>query len=374
MVNEYAKIDKEIDKINTTGKLRQMPAKIVRQESSLYIRATFPPKPGELKPKQRKIPTGLKAYAPNLWEAGEMALKIGSQLLTNTWVWPDETPPAETIADYAALHRAAYLSKNVSPGKSAIDTENYWKKDFLYPFNTLPQDQPLTLKLCKDTIQRCLDSGVFAKHSRQQRRYAKAYAGLLKLAGIDPGDLVATMRGGYKPEQADPRQIPSTADIVEVFEYVPEQWRFIYFLIACFGLRGTEVHPERIKIADLDRREVEVWSGKTQDWRYVPAFDKEMFDRLVCSPPDWWRKTPLTPNKLSDAFCKNLCKVMANLDQCFVPYDLRHHYAYDGIKRRIDTALVARWMGHSVTTHTQIYWRCINRELSREVVDSLDKK
>jgi integrase len=371
MASDYSKIDKEIEKINTTGKLRMMPVKLTRQEASLYIRGTFPPKPGELRPKQRRLPLGLKAYPPNLWEATEAAMKIGAALLTDTWTWLDEAPPAETIADYVAMHKAAYLNKNVLPGKSAIDTENYWKKDFLYPFNALPQDHLPSLKLCKDTIKKCLDNGVFAQHSRQQRRYAKAYATLLKLAGIDPGDLVS-MRGGYKPEQADPRKIPSTAEIIEVFEYIPEQWRFSYFLLACFGLRGTEAHPERVKLNDLDRREVEVWSGKTQDWRYVPAFNKEMFERLRCDIPDWWKQTSLTPNKISDSFCKALCKTIDDLDQSFVPYDLRHHYAYDGMLHKIDTSWVAKWMGHSIMTHTNIYWRCINKELSREIFNSLD--
>ena len=369
--NEPSKIDEEIYRINTTGKLKRMPAKLLRQEASLYVRATFPPKPGETRPRQRKLPLGIKAYGPNLFEATQAAQEIGAKLLTNTWVWPDETPPAETIADYVSLHKDAYMSKNVLPGKSERDTENYWKKDFLYPFNALPQDKAPTLKLCKDTIQRCLDTGVFALHSRQQKRYTKAYVTLLKLAGIDPGDLATTMRGGYKPEQADPRKIPNRADIIEVFRYIPEKWRFTYFLIACFGLRGTEAHPKRINLSNLADREVEVWSGKTQDWRFVPAIDKEMFDSLIVEAPDWWKKATITPNQISDSFCKALCSVMTDLDQSFVPYDLRHHYAYDGIRRRIDTAMVARWMGHSVATHTNIYWRCINTELSREVLKGL---
>jgi hypothetical protein len=84
--NSYNKVDSEIDRVNR-GKLKAMPVSLTRSGGSLYVQGTFPPKLGELQPKQRRVPLELKANVDFLFEAQNRAIQIGADLMLGKWVW-----------------------------------------------------------------------------------------------------------------------------------------------------------------------------------------------------------------------------------------------------------------------------------------------
>jgi hypothetical protein len=55
----------------------------------------------------------------------------------------------------------------------------------------------------------------------------------------------------------------------------------------------------------------------------------------------------------------------------FQPYDLRHRYAIRGHELGVPIDDMARWMGHSVETHTQTYQKWMKEETSHIVFDSM---
>lgn len=295
----YKKVDTEIDRVNS-GKLKAMPMSLTRSGGSLYVQGTFPPKPGARESKQRRIPLKLKAHVDFLFKAQNLALEIGADLMLGKWEWEDKEQPIEqlpmTVAEFVDLHRKRYLERN---GKSDTqrDTISYWQKDFLYPFNKLPQDKPPSIAICKDAIEKT------SNNTRTRIRYVKAYGQLLELAGIDSKSL-KTLRGKYTAEQVQPRDIPNLKSIIEWGNKIPSQWKFYYFLLACFGLRGTEAHPDKCKLEELDRFEVMAYAGKTNRWRYVPSCSSELLTALNC--PKKWASLDRSPSQMSDDFTKVL--------------------------------------------------------------------
>jgi len=350
----YKAVDAAIDRINT-GKLKAMPVSLYRSGGSLYVQGTFPPKLGELKPKRRQLPLGLKAHIDFMFEAQNRALQIGVDLMLGKWVW-DEPKISEqpvTVAEFVKLHQASYLDRNGKIDRKA-DTLFYWKKDFLYPFNKLPQDKPPSVAICQQVIE------TTPNNTRTRARYVKAYRQLLELAGIDASSFKAA-RGKYKSEQIHPASIPEIKDIIEWSAKIPPQWKFYYFLLACFGLRGTEAHPLNCRLEDLEDGAITVYAGKTQKWRYVPTCSHELFIALKCDPV--WHNPDCTPAQMSQLFTQ----VLDRIDCFFAPYALRHHYAYRNLLDRVDTALSARYMGHRVDIHQEVYWLCIDKTRDRQI-------
>lgn len=214
----YKKVDTEIDRVNC-GKLKAMPVSLTRTGGSLYVQGTFPPKPGEREPKQRRIPLKLKAHVDFLHDAKNLALQIGADLMLGKWEWKDKEQALEqlpiTVAEFVDLHRNRYLERNGKPDTQR-DTISYWQKDFLYPFNKLPQHKPPSIALCKEAIDKT------SNNTRTRIRYVKAYGQLLELAGIDSSSL-KTLRGKYTAEQVQPRDIPNLKSIIEWGSKIPPQ-------------------------------------------------------------------------------------------------------------------------------------------------------
>jgi hypothetical protein len=354
--NPYQKVDTEIDRINKKY-LQAIPIAVTRVSGSLYVRGTFPPKLGEVEPKQHRLPLGLKAHADNLYDARIRAHEIGTQLLLGKWEWPEAKDKfiPHAVADFAAMHRSKYLEKN----GDTIDKRKYWDKDFGYAFKKLIANRPPSLDACL-TIAKS-----YKANSRSRKRYVKAFAQLLKIAGFTEPELapLTALSGSYQAEAVDPRNIPDISTIIEWYDRVPDSWKFFYFLLACFGLRGTEAHCDNCRLDDLPKGELQAYGDKGKKWRFVPTCSQKMLKQMA--RPAEWHRLDRSPGQLSDDFGK----MLASLGCPFVAYDLRHHYAYYTLLQRWDVVNTARYMGHSVTVHCNIYLLCIDMVRERAILE-----
>lgn len=356
--NPYGKVDAEIDRVNKKY-LQALPILLCRVDGSLYVRGTFPPRSGELKPFQHRLPLKLKAHVDNLYDARIAAQEVGTDLLLGKWQWPQtiaiESNIPRTVADFAKLHLERYLNKN----GDTLDKRAYWKKDFGYPFDRLVQDKSPNPELCRRIIE---DYGV---QTRARQRYVKAYRQLLQLAGLSESAIaqIAVMRGSYQAERVDPRDIPEVETVIEWYHRVPDRWQFFYFMLACFGLRGTEVHRTNCRLENIDRGEITAYGDKGKKWRFVPTCSQKMFKLMLCKPQ--WNRDDRSPGQLSDDFGK----MIFDLGCPFVPYDLRHHYAYYTLLQGWEVALSARYMGHSMQMHCEVYLNCIDAVRERKLLE-----
>jgi integrase len=347
----YSKVDAGIERINARD-LKAMPLSLLRIGGKLYAQGTFPTKDGQSK-KQTKIAIDLNAHVDFLYAAKQKALEIGTDLMLGKWEWPKKSNPIDrpvTVAEFMERHKKQYLDKN----GNTPDTEMYWRKEYYYCFNKLPLDKPPSIDTCRRIIED------FKPKTRARTRHALAYCQLLKLAGIDNSEL-ARLKSNYNPAAVQPRDIPTIEQIRDCYYNLNPEWRFFYFLLACFGLRGTEAHPNNLRLDDLHNGEIYTYGGKTGKWRYVPYCDRALFEELNCEPS--WYRTDWTPLKLSDAFGSMLPHFNVQFPACA----LRHHYAYYALLQGWDTAIAARYMGHDIQTHCNIYLLCINSIREREI-------
>jgi integrase len=357
-MQNFEKVDRELDRVNTTGKLKHLPTSLERIGYSLYCRAVFPPKPGEYKPKQRRVPLGLKAAPEHLYDAVEKCRAIAADLISNRWEWPQDKARPVTTSEFIDLHKQNYIKKNHTPGKTEADTLMHWKKDFYYVFINLDPGKTPTIAECQALIEST------QPHTRKRQRYVKALCQLLNLAGIESASLTPYM-GRYQPAAANPRDIPDQEAIIKWGQRLPEQWRFFYFLLASFGIRGTEAHPDRCDLSDLATKELKVWAGKGGKWRFVPACSDAIFNALRC--PAIYPRTDRTPSQLSSDFGDALRSIGCP----FTPYALRHFWAFETLRQGWDTAWSAKCMGHSVALHQQVYWQGIDQKMSREILQGV---
>ncbi len=144
-MSDQDRVDKEIEVINKKLRSGYGKASLRRVGGSLYLRATYPPKPGETEPKQRELPLKLKATVTNLRMALEKSIAISTDLALERFSCSDFLPTAielaaataapVVVAEWVALQKLSTLiAMNKLPTISTtgwrtmvILTENYLK-------------------------------------------------------------------------------------------------------------------------------------------------------------------------------------------------------------------------------------------------------
>ncbi|MGI8503372.1 MAG: Arm DNA-binding domain-containing protein [Hassallia sp.] len=178
---------------------------------------------------------------------------------------------------------------------------------------------------------------------------------------------------GYEPV---PRNLPTDEEITEAWQKIQvkgrccpkkfldntESWGWIFGVIATYGLRSHEVlaidynksfKPPfyQIYIDDL------ITEGTKTGSRVVFPLPIEWVEQFDLSNP----KTSYI-EKHKDRFKINIKGFSSLFAErvdfkgiTFPPYNLRHRYAVRGHELGFPIDDMARWMGHSVTMHTQTY-------------------
>ena len=214
----------ELDKANS----RLDRIKIMQRGQRLSLRGRLPPKSGEgSKLKQYTISTGLPATSDGLKLAVIEAQKIEADLIYGRFSWavdPDKLTVAQAIASFEKHYWATR--------KKTVSRANNFKYDYLNYFLFLPQDELLSVELLRNALL------TNEPDSRQRKFMTTAYCALLKHLGIE-NDL-NRYKGNYKPVAK--RQIPTYEDIDRYYARMRSpQWRWVFGIIACYGIRPHEI-------------------------------------------------------------------------------------------------------------------------------------
>ena len=146
---DYSQVDALIEKANQQVDR----VKILRRGERLYIRGRFPPKPGDgTEVKRYEISTGYRAIRRELDLALGLAKEIEGQLVRERFDWAPylkgKQKPAETVAEWIERLETDHWSLTPqNPTKL-----NSWKKNYREQLAKLPQNEPLTAALLKQTI------------------------------------------------------------------------------------------------------------------------------------------------------------------------------------------------------------------------------
>lgn len=343
--------------VNDRLRLAKSAARVRDRRGRLELRATLPPKPGSDRPfpYQQEISLRIPANADGFRRAEQLAHVLSAELIGGSFRWekymsdrdlPENKSIAQWIADFEKHYR----------GKSRIK-ERTWTHDWLQVFISLPANSQLTVKVLMAAIE---ETPPDTRHRKETCEKLQALANFAKLGADFSG-----YRGNYGPNKVV-REIPTDTEIVAARETISNpQWRWVFGMMAAYGLRPYEVF----------------FCQWNQDGLFVPR-GKNDTDRIItCSLyPEWETEWNLRSVQVPDvdyvsAYQKGtlgdkVSRQFRRLKIGFTPYDLRHAFALRGsVTLGLPPATTAEMMGHSVSIHLKTYNRHISAAANRQIVD-----
>jgi len=377
----------QIAAINKRLKLAKLGVKIEQRGQRLNLRGTFPPRPGssKFKPYQQRIPlslstrrTGLRSTEIKTLE--RTALRVVAHLIAGTFNWQDY------IDTDAAHHRAAQRSAVALPTQLDAFKDHFfqtrasthkpasvratWDKAYLPYFRKLQKmsdrhpDIPLT-----EAIYATIQSTKANSRSRQVCCTAlDALATFLSIALPTP---LKSFWGNYGNSKTQVRTLPTDEDILNAYDLIPnDSWRFVYGIMATYGLRNHEVFFSDYAMLTSGDPEaaIEVLestkTGSHDVWPFHPEWVERFGLRNVELPN---LNTDLTQTTLQ-LVGQQVSLQFKRYGIPFAPYDLRHAWAVRTILKGLPDTVSARMMGHSVAIHNRTYHRWITRRDQRAAV------
>ncbi|MEP0959441.1 hypothetical protein [Microcoleus sp. FACHB-1515] len=218
--------------------------------------------------------------------------------------------------------------------------------------------QPLTIEALRAAIE------AVAADSRQRKRFCISLGKLAEFAGLSVN--FDELRGRYSARSVDPRSLPSDETIAAWFGEVPQMWRWVYGVMACYGLRNHEVFY--LNTIELQRGGwfVSVTEGKTGMRTVWPCY------------PEWIEQFDLRSPVLPDVSGRSHSDLGHRVTQMFRrrnvpfhPYDLRHAWAVRTMLFGLHDALAAQQMGHSRQVHSDIYHHWISQGEHQRAFEAL---
>ncbi|OLP18103.1 integrase [Leptolyngbya sp. 'hensonii'] len=344
---------------NTRLKSANVGVRLTKTGDRLYLRGTFPPKPGsgKLHPHQQWITLGIYANAAGVKRAEAEAKAIGGLLACKEFSWVPYLEPvrekSRTASTLIEEFKAHYLA--------AGGTETTWQGDYWKPLKNLPQDQQLTSELLQALILATVPN------TKTRKRACMAAGAIAKFAGLDFNP--ASLSGNYSPRRVSPRDLPDDLLIAEVFYRLKNQaWRWVYGMLATYGLRPHEVF--RLDLQELSQGSQVITvleKTKTGTRRVWPCYP-EWFDQFHLSKVNL---PPIDLSRSNDKVGHSATRYFADHKLPFKLYDLRHCWAIRTMEFGLDISLAAQQMGHSVQVHTETYHHWISDRHHQRAFETL---
>lgn len=367
----------KIRKVNDSLKHDRVKVSIGIRGNSLTLRATLPIKPGDehigKSAKQYELSLGFPANPDGLKAAESEARVIGLKLACKTFEWTErylgrkEQNKAVSARSTACGDLISAFERSYFAGRERNrKTERTWNGSYLPYLSRLPQDKPLT----KNAIERILDS--YNSKPRSRELAVIALKSLCKFTEFSfPFD---RYRVKYDPK---PRELPATSEIESTISRIEKPLtKWVAGMLFCYGLRPHEILFLKCctdgKIVFGDRWEITVEDGKTGGRKVYPIHPTAVSLNALTSFPFYLhadRGENLTYDQLKRLSGKFSRSVKTALKTN--PYNLRHLYAIECHRKGIKIATAAKWMGHSVSVHTQTYQRWMDQSVHDEEFDSI---
>jgi len=357
-----------LQKINDRLKAAQIGVKIEQINNRLYLRATLPPKPNSLKTKahQQRIALGIYASADGFKRAEGEARLLGGLIACKNFQWeayqksPDgELATAEYIENLIQRFEKFYFETRERNQQS----ETTWVIDYLRVFKKLPQHEALSADNILESVRST------PPDTKTRKRFCVALAGLARFAQIQVD--LKPYKGKYNPRLVTPRELPEDTTIARHFyEIESAPWRWVYGMLATYGLRNHEVF--RLDLGTIASGDYIINVGENSKtgsrsvWPYYPEWFEEFGLQNVVLPN-------VNLNQ-SNAAIGHVVTVWFNRHSLFAPYNLRHCWAVRTLEFGLDISLAAQQMGHSAKVHTELYHHWISHQHHQKAFDLISGK
>jgi integrase len=377
-MTDSTSLDLKIQQVNQRLKIAQMGLQIERRGQKLALRGTLPPRPDShrLRPHQQRLSLGLPATVAGLKQAEQQAKIIAAQLIQNTFDWRDY----RTVAGGGCLQLVSLVEQVQAfehdflshPKRSSnlASTKTTWETAYLPYLRKLlniAETQPhLNLPEAIYATVRSTDPS-----SRSRQVCCTALAAFAEFLNLELPNELKSFWGGYSPSHTQVRNLPSDETIVATFEKIPNPtWRFVYGIMATYGLRNHEVFFCDYSALRSQEQEATVQvlhttkTGSHEVWPFYPEWVEQFNLREGRLPPVSTDLSHTTLQRIGQMVTSQFRRY----DVPFSPYDLRHAWAVRTIHFGLPDTVAARMMGHSVTIHTRTYHQWITRRDQQQAV------
>jgi integrase len=347
----------EADNINQRLKENQIPVAISLRGGRVRLRATLPPKPGTDHQRRTRydLNLGIPANRDGLRRAELEARELGRKLALGGFKWADYLEPSEdqadkplkklTVREWVKRFKVQYVAEHKIADATWMNTwETIFRKLDGYREGSI--DRLLTKVIILEAVQSTQEGTKTRKSACEKLGRLAEFAGL-KL------DLTK-YQGDYGLSSQEPKTIPSDEAIeAEIEKITNPQWRWIYGMLATFGLRPHECWFCSFEDAET----LQVSDGKTGS-RICKALHPEWVDRFGLVEGD----RPDVTGRVFRDYGQRTYTQFKRYGISFGPYDLRHAYCIrSSIHYRLPDVVAASYAGHSVDVHVRVYNRWITR-------------
>ena len=217
----------------------------------------------------------------------------------------------------------------------------------------------------------------YKENSRSRQQCGIALSAFARHLNLELPENWKKLQCGYGIQQSNFRKLPSDEEIVNSFHLIPNpKWRFVFGLMATYGLRNHEVFFSDLSCLKKDADKIlrvfpNTKTGEHQVWPFHPEW-VSLFDLDKST-----HHSDLLPNIKTDLRDTTLQHIGRRVSEqfkrykiSFTPYDLRHAWAIRTILIGLPNTVAAKMMGHSVSIHTKTYHHWITRRDQQLAVDS----
>ena len=384
-----AKLTTELKAINARLRAARVSVSVRKSGNSLQLRTTLPIKPGDIDKngsgtKQYDISLGIPFSFDGLNTAEEEANELGKLIARKQFYWTDK---------YLGKTRIKANLQNISD--LIINFEQNTFNSYLYIAQKhLPKDKLAINANFIEAVQSCSSS------DSVKNELIKVIRVLCKCSGLEVPEL-----NNFKiqPTAKRKRDIPTDLEIEK--EYLRFQnyalnrptklinredrnnwklWRWVYGMLATYGLRPLEIFVK----PDLDwwlssDNTMNTWrvneECKTGDREALPLYPRWIESFNLKNDQE---AIELLKTKIADKITsKQINAVRHGTDRWFrfveipfQPYDLRHAWAIRAHLMGIPIKAAADNLGHSVNMHTSIYQKWFSLENRNVAIEEAIKK
>lgn len=236
------------------------------------------------------------------------------------------------------------------------ETVSTWKAEYHSVFSKLPPRKAVTEELLRETILNTV------ANSRQRRRFTLSCSVLADFLGIEHS--LRRLVGSYSCTKVNPKNIPDDETIARVFFTIPNlSWRFVYGLMAVYGLRNCEAFLSDFSGFPV----VRVGKSKQGDERLVYPLYPEWFELFDLANGS----LPKVNGRCNQDAGSRVTHAFHRYNIPFTPYSLRHAWARRSLEFGMDLTIASEMMGHSVRVHSEIYHAWLSQDVYQTAYEKL---
>ena len=358
--------------------------RIEKRGKVLNIRGSLPDKKSPSLYKIQRISLKLPYNIKGLEEAKKAIELIDFQLKKSQFSWHNWIKEKNisskksnklNIVDEIESFKKLFFS-DTSKSKSAAGMISTWQSAYKPYMNRLiGMSNKSNLKLSEGLLLEILLT--YKENSRSRQQCGIALSALAKHLNLELPENWKRIQSGYGINESNFRELPSDEEIINSFKLIPNpKWRFVFGLMATYGLRNHEVFFSDLSCLKKDGDKIlrvfpNTKTGEHQVWPFHPEWvglfelDKSI-DTSDLLPSI---KTDLKHTTLQH-IGRRVSEQFKRYKISFTPYDLRHAWAVRTILIGLQNTVAAKMMGHSVSIHTKTYHHWITRRDQQLAVDS----